>query len=178
MSKDKKFHIPIHTHLPYFVFYRIVFSITCAIIVSFLGVGLAMVHFTKMSIIFMLLTKIVIILQSFVYLSPLVLFLIVYGDVTAQLVIWSSCIQENITLGLKDTFTNMKNLKQFIQALCDITDLFSYFLFWIMNLSLIGLFFSAYKSITFILGSYLITLEYVFLSLRDIEFTPNFKKRE
>ena len=51
------------------------------------------------------------------------------------------------------------------KALRDISDIFSYFIFWILVLSLIGLLLATYRSIAFILGSYLITWESVFMSM-------------
>ena len=96
--------------------FRIVTSIITAIILSFLGVGIAMLHFTDMSILFLVLTKIGITLQSVVFLSPLALFLIVYGDVTIQLIVWCGCIKDDAVLNQKDPTSNMKNLRQFLKA--------------------------------------------------------------
>ena len=124
-----------------------------------------MLHFTDMSILFLVLTKIGITLQSVVFLSPLALFLIVYGDVTIQFIVWCGCIKDDAILNQKDSTSNMKNLRQFLKALRDISEIFSYFIFWILVLSLIGLLLATYRSIAFILGSYLITWESVFMSM-------------
>ena len=84
------------------------------------------------------------------------------------------CIKEDISLNRKDITFIFQNTKHFITSLNDITELFSYFLFWILVISVIGLIFATYRSIAFILGNYLMTWEYVFMTISFFIYFINY----
>ena len=89
-----------------------------------------------------------------IVLSPIVLFLLIYGEITAQLIVWSVSIKDDISINRTCLLTHIRRTKNFIEALRNISNLFSYFLFWILVISLCGLIFATYRSISFILGNY------------------------
>ena len=90
-----------------------------------------------------------------IIISPVVLFLLIYGEITAQLIVWCVSIKDDVSI--KSTtclLTHIRRTKNFIEALRNISNLFSYFLFWILVESLSGLTFGTYRSISFVLGNY------------------------
>ena len=80
------------------------------------------------------------------------------------MIIWCDYINMDIKIG-SNTIAKINNCKRFLIALKDISKLFSYFLFWILIIILFGLIFSAYRSISFIMGNYSDSWEYLCLSL-------------
>ena len=73
--------------------------------------------------------------------------------------------QDDISLGRKESLAIIKNTKYFITAFEYTTETFSYFLFWIMVSTITALIFTTYRLITFMLGSYLMTWEYCFMTI-------------
>ena len=90
-----------------------------------------------------------------IIMSPVVLFLLIYGEITAQLIVWCVSIKDDVSINSTTCLlTHIRRTKNFIEALRNISNLFSYFLFWILVESLSGLTFGTYRSISFVLGNY------------------------
>ena len=111
-----------------------------------------------------------------IVMCPILLFLLIYGEITAQLIVWSISIKDDISINRTCLLTHIRRTKNFIEALRNISNIFSYFLFWILVISLCGMIVATYRSISFVLGNYSKDWQFLCMSITFFAMSIAFVK--
>ena len=114
--------------------------------------GTCIQKITNLSSIHIFIYMVLSLFQTFVILTPLSIFLLVYGEITIKLIFGCIDFKDNITTSYDINI--LEKLKQFLKTLSEISNLFSIFLFCVIVSTLFGVIFTTYRSISFILGDY------------------------